>query len=251
MAVKRGNSRVRATWQPDWGLVRHLLGAGVAGMVLVGLTGAARHISDPENYPLRTVEIPTRLERVDPALLQARLQPVLPQGFFDVQVRDIQRAARSVPWVRQVVVRSEWPDRLVLEIVEHEAAARWNDDRLLNPQGEAFDSGGELPQGLPRLAGPEGSGAQLLARYRELDALLAPAGAIRRLQQDARGTLHIELDQGLELTLGGQQTTAALADFLAVWQRQEPAERERWTHVDLRHVDGFAVRTGTTSSQRG
>ena len=72
MAVKRGNSRVRATWQPDWGLVRHLLGAGVAGMVLVGLTGAARHISDPENYPLRTVEIPTRLERVDPALLQAR-----------------------------------------------------------------------------------------------------------------------------------------------------------------------------------
>ena len=150
-----------------------------------------------------------------------------------------------------MVGRGEWPDRLVLEIVEHEAAARWNEECLLNAQGEPFDSGGELPPSLPRLAGPEGSAPRLLARYGELSALLAPAGTIRRLQQDARGTLQLEFEHGLELTLGGDQATAVLGDFLTVWLRQEPDERERWTHVDLRHTDGFAVRRDATSSQRG
>lgn len=84
-----------------------------------------------------------------------------------------------MPWVRQAVVRRDFPNRLLVQLQEHQAVAYWGaegDSRLVNSYGEVFDANlGELEKDdLPRLNGPEGQSAQVLAMHRTLQPLLTP-----------------------------------------------------------------------------
>ena len=101
--------------------------------------------------------------------------------------------------------------------------------------------------GLPRLAGPDGSAPQMLAMQRRLQPVLAPLGAgdLAQLTMSARGSWRVELDKGaaLELGRGSEDEVLARTDHFVhtmprvVAQYQRPLES-----ADLRHADGFAVR---------
>jgi cell division protein FtsQ len=132
-------------------------------------------------------------------------------------------------------------------IEEHAPLARWNDAGLVNTQGETFvaDYNGELPQ----FDGPEGSAAQVAARFREWGAALVPAaltlegirlsprGGWRLATRGANGTLAIEL--------GRDEPAARLAQFVAAYERTIAALTRAGTRieqVDLRYRNGFAAR---------
>ena len=73
-----------------------------------------------------------------------------------------------------------------MSVTEHTPLARWNDNALVNKQGEVFiaDYDGELPQ----FSGPEGTAAEISARFVEFGAALEPAGlAIGEIRLSARG----------------------------------------------------------------
>ena len=98
-----------------------------------------------------------------------------------------------MPWVRQAMVRREFPNRLRVQLQEHRAVALWGSEaesRLVNNFGEVFEANvGDVEQdGLPRLAGPDGQSAQVLAMYRALQAAVRAAGPGRRAADaDRRG----------------------------------------------------------------
>ena len=79
------------------------------------------------------------------------------------------------------MVRREFPNRLQVELQEHQAVAYWGsegDCALINSYGEVFEANvGEVEQDrLPRLSGPEGQGVEVLAMYRALAPLYLSAG---------------------------------------------------------------------------
>ncbi len=112
------------------------------------------------------------LERASAAHLEAVIRDELTGTFFTMNLDRARGALARVPWVRNVALRRQWPQRLDVTIEEHSPLARWNDAGLVNAQGEVFvaDYNGELPQ----FDGPDGSAAQVTARYREWSEALAP-----------------------------------------------------------------------------
>lgn len=196
--------------------------------------------------------------------LRANVAPRLAGNFFTVNLDQARAAFEAVPWVRQAVVRRQFPNRLRVQLQEHRALAFWGvepESRLVNSFGEVFEANpGDLEQDdLPRLAGPEGSSEQVLAMYRALQPLFEPLDlAIERLVLTNRGGWTLHLDSGAVVELGRgtaeevQARTQRFAQTLNQVTSKYGRRPEALVTADLRHQDGYAVRlrgVGTTDVQ--
>lgn len=149
--------------------------------------------------------------------LRANVMPRLQGTFFTLDVNAAREVFETMPWVRQAIVRRDFPNRLKVQLQEHQAAAFWGpegDSRLVNSFGEVFEANvGEIEQdNLPRLNGPEGQSAQVLAMHRTLQPLFAPMDiSLDQLELTPRGGWRATLDSGTELELGSGSTPELLA----------------------------------------
>jgi len=218
----------------------------LAAVVALAWGGLAWALRQPL-FAFHEVVVHGTLERASAAHLEAAVREELTGTFFTMNLDRARHSLTRVPWVRNVALRRQWPQRLDVTIEEHAPLARWNDTGIVNEQGEVFvaDYDGELPQ----FDGPDGSAAQVTARYREwgdvlgplaltLDGIrLSPRGGWRLAARGAGGALAIEL--------GRDEPAARLASFVGVYDRTIDALARAGTrieHVDLRYRNGFAAR---------
>ena len=135
--------------------------------------------------------------------------PKLTGSFLSLDLERAREAFESVPWVRHATVRRVWPDRLAVQLEEHRVAALWNadtgDERLVNTFGEVFEAnlGDVEDEALPRLAGPAGSAARVLAMWRVLAPVMQPLGSpIESLLLTGHGSWRARLANGVVIELG-------------------------------------------------
>jgi len=186
--------------------------------------------------------------------LRANVVPHLEGTFFTLNLKAARKVFESVPWVRQAVVRREFPNRLRVQLQEHQAVAFWGlegDSRLVNSYGEVFEANvGEVDQdNLPRLNGPEGQSAQVLAMHQTLQPLFTPMDlTLDQLELTPRGGWRAQLDTGTALELGSgsapelvaraQRFLSTVTQVTARYQRRP----SQLASADLRHTDGYAIR---------
>ncbi len=179
-----------------------------------------------------------------------RLGPVS-GGLFRADLNHIKQVVEAAPWVRRANIRRVWPNRLLVEIEEHRAVARWEDGRLLNSYHELFvaNSGAlENEQDLAILAGPQGSHAEVARRWLELDEWLKPLSrTVSQLTLSERYSWKVELDDGMTLILGRDQGAPQPARDRVIRMVQAFPDltqslRSVPVQIDLRHSDGFAIR---------
>ena len=215
--------------------------AGIAAVLVVSAIAGAgwygyRAILE---QPVKRVVFAGDLDRLPHAELEALSQAIQSAPSGSVTLATVREAARRVPWVREVSVRRQFPDAVELTFKAHEAFARWNDNQLVSPLGEVFNA--EDAASLPRLRGPEGSGAAVIAEYRALVPVLAPVGSpIAELRLSARGAWQVLLESGLVLELGRADTPARAGRLAAAWP-QVAARAEQSRYADLRYPNGFVL----------
>jgi cell division protein FtsQ len=196
-----------------------------------------------ERWPLRTLRVVGDLKRVDDTALRAAVRPYTQRGFFAVRLADAQAAVAKLPWVERAEVRKQWPDVLIVRVVEHRPFAWWGDDRLLSERGKIFPAAGiAVPKGLPKFDGPESASADLVAFYNEARAMFASTGIdIVTLRIDARGSRSMALSTGAELLLGRDDPRLRLARFARLWPQLQAQSPRRLSKADLRYTNGFAL----------
>ena len=139
----------------------------------------------------------------------------------------MRRAFESVPWVRHAVVRRVWPNRLRVQLEEHRPVALWGgetgSEKLVNSFGEVFEAnlGDVEDDDLPRLVGPDGSSAQVLAMLGRIDER---DRAARRAHRDA-GALEPRLVAGDARQPAPCSSSAAAAT--TTWWRARRASSRR------------------------
>lgn len=226
-----------------------LLGGVALGLLVLALAWAARQ----PVFAFRQIRVEGEVTRNSVSTIRANALPRLAGGFFTMDLDAARRAFESVPWVRQAVVRREWPGRLAVRLEEFRAVALWDagEDaatRLVSRQGEVFDAnvGDVEDDRLPTLAGPEGSAAAMLAMKARLDPLLARLDArIERLDLSDRGSWRVELDTGaaIELGRGSDDEVLARTDrFVGTLTQVTSRYRRGLEFADLRHNEGYALR---------
>jgi cell division protein FtsQ len=196
------------------------------------------------------------------AMLRANVAPRLAGNFFTVDLQRARQAFEAVPWVRQAVVRREFPNRLRVQLQEHQPVALWGaegESRMVNSFGEVFEANvGDVDRELPRLAGPEAESAQVLGMYQAVAPLFEPLElAVTQVALTGRGSWTLELDTGavVELGRGTPEEVLARSERFARTLTQVTSKYgrrpEALVSADLRHGDGYAVRLRGVSTTTG
>ena len=223
----------------------------LAAITLVGAVVAAViwSVRQPV-FAWEEVVITTPLERTNGAQLETVIREDLAGTFFTMDLARARAALKQVPWVRDVSLRRQWPHRLELSVDEHEPLARWNDSALVSTRGEVFVA--RADDGLPLFEGPDGTAADVLARYEAWGSDLSPLGLqIREIRMTPRGGWRLKTvgEEGpLTLELGRDEPDERLARFVAAHGRTLGALARAGTRVDsvdLRYRNGFAARIPT------
>ena len=202
------------------------------------------YVERQQTTPIAQVRLFGDFQHIEPNRLQQRLHQQYVGNIFRVDVAEVQQFLLQQPWVYQVAVRKQWPDTLVVVVTEQQPVAIWNDNQLLNRQGELFSAPlDQLMAELPELTGPTGSEQDALAMFRHIEQLLnlhqLSAG---RLELSERFAWQIELSNDIRLRLGRQQTVPRVQRFLELYPVLQQHSDATIAEVDLRYDTGVAVR---------
>lgn len=214
--------------------------------LLAFLAAAAAAVLRSPLFPVRTVEIATPLKQASREAIEHAVRERLGGNFFGAHIGELRQALEQVPWVRSVEVRRVWPDRLVITIEEHVALARWGGNALVNTFGERFAGSGG-PE-LPLFIGPEGTQAEVAARYLRFARILQPLNTVpERVVLTARYAWQLRLANGLNVMLGrdaelAEQRLQRFVDLYADTVGRAPGPHG---YVDLRYANGFALRVSS------
>lgn len=195
-------------------------------------------------WPFRQLRVDADFAKVDVEAVRIAIAPALEAGFFAVDLGLARDAVERLPWVESAEARKLWPDTVEVRIVTYKAAARWNDEQLIDGRGRMFSvPPAERPEHLVRLFGPDERAAEVLALESELAPRLTEAGLeLAALRLSERGSVEVELADGRLIRLGRERTTERLSRFLvALSDAQPPRPGMRWTRADLRYSNGFAM----------
>jgi len=230
--------------------------AGVLLVVFGGYLCAALVVS-VANHPalaLAGITVTGDVARSNAATLRANVLPRLQGSFVTLDLARAKQAFEAVPWVRQAIVRRDFPGRLRVVLQEHRAVAYWGlegDVRLLNSFGEVFEANlGEVEhEMLPRLQGPADQAPQVLTMYRALQSRFEGLDlSLEELDLSGRGSWTARLDSGarIELGRGSEEDITARTDRFLKTLTQVTARYNRRPEAvetaDLRHADGYALR---------
>lgn len=193
------------------------------------------------HFDLREVAVGGALVHVTRDEIEGVVRRELKGNFFTLDLAAVSAAFQQLAWVRAVSVRRQWPARLEVALEEHVPLARWGGDALVNTQGEIFRAtyDGELPV----FTGPEGTAREIAIQYRYFRKSLETIGETPvRVEVSPRRAWKLRLASGMTLALGREQVEARLARFVAMHERTLAPLGRRVDYVDMRYVNGFAVR---------
>lgn len=196
------------------------------------------------DYPINSVRVETRLQNVSQEQIRNIVAAYAGEGFFQLNVDQIKQELELLAWVDSAAVKRQWPDKVVVQLLEHKPIAFWGDEGMINSRGELFFP--ELTSSkygdLPVFIGPDGSSASMLQAFNEMNNNIVKTDEmITHLEMNARRAWKIELQNGMRLQLGRENFTARFNRFRDVYEQTVSKYIDVIELIDLRYTNGFSV----------
>lgn len=216
------------------------------GLLLICCIFLLTHFKLSNYFPIKHVHI-YGVNHVDQQEVQNLLLPLVTKGFFGTNVERIRDRLRQLPWVLTTAVRRSWPDKIEITIIEKDAIARWNDSMLLSSTGEIFQPKLETyPADIPSLSGPDGKHMVMLDYFNKINRLLSPLHAkISHLELTPYLTWTLQLNNGITMQMGHKDILTRLDHFVKVYPKIVGNKSTDVDYIDLRYVNGVAIRWRT------
>ncbi len=208
----------------------------ILGILIILFSAVAVWLLNPQHLPIVTIRVEGSV-RTDAVQLQSLLAQYSQQGFLYVSLSEIETTlTKQLPWIKTVSVGRQFPDTLVVKIVEHQPIAYWQQvgwvtadahfiviDSISQPSaGVEFTpmntaqetvvsnldssippTSIEADAKLPRLVGVQTQAEAIVQRFRSLQTLLTAAGLeMVEFGCNRRLACYAQLTSGVRLLLG-------------------------------------------------
>jgi cell division protein FtsQ len=196
----------------------------------------------PKVLPIKAVRLEAVPERLATKDINDLLQHELRNNFLTIDIDKLRLSLGKLPWVRNVGVKREFPNQLIVQFEEQKPLAHWNNVALVNQQGEVFMA--TTAELLPGFYGSEGTSKEVMVQYNEFSKQLSVLNLqIKRLILSPRHAWQLSLSNDMVIELGREDMTLRLARFVAVYPYiQAGATANEIQIVDMRYRDGFSIK---------
>jgi len=220
-------------WRP-----KLLLSMIVAG----GMLAAYYNVTLENLLPIETVEIEGQFKFLNKQQLLSRALPAASGGFFDVNLSQIRHELINLAWVEDVSVRREWPDKLLVRVIEKKPVVLWGEKRIVSTKGDLFTPEHMPKLKLPHLKGPQGQHKNMLQALARMQAwLLETDLRIVNVELNPRRSWTLTLQSGMELRLGRNQIQERLKRFVSIYEDTLKIDKRDINYIDMRYTNGFSV----------
>ncbi len=242
MDVRKGKTKYR-----PFHYLNQIIKIILLGLIFLSVYFAVQQIKSAQHFPVKTVSV-YGVSRVDCAVLQSALTPLVNHGFFNVKLTRIRERLLAVDWVADVAVRRRWPNEIVVNIIEKNAVARWNEVALLSDAGDVFmPQSASYPEHLPQLNGPPGKQLMMLQYFNEINRLFTPLHVkILNLALTPHDAWQLSMSNGVVIRAGHKDILTRLGQFVKVYPQIVGNHAADVEYVDLRYSNGLAVRWKNT-----
>jgi cell division protein FtsQ len=236
------------------------LGVATAlSLAAIGLLGADQ-LFRPDAFVVEDLSVSGKFVHVEPGEIEEVVTPSVSGNFFAVDLNEVERAAKTVAWVRDATVRRDWPRGVAIIIQEHIPTMRWGSDEWVTAHGAIV----KLPDTVDiqdpiRLDGPDSGVVLMLERTLEWEESLAEIGLdLSKVTLTSRYSWTLVIRAGIddaayefELMLGRDDTHSRMERFNRVYRRHLIREKTRLVRVDARYPNGMTVTRATLVAQDG
>jgi cell division protein FtsQ len=221
-------------------------------MVAVGGALVWQHFSKVEVLVIESVQIEGEFNYLSAQDLKERALPHVQGGFFSVDLQSIREVLIDLPWVENISIRRQWPDKLSVRVIEKQPVAFWGEDGLLSSRAILFKPEKiNINLKLPHITGPDGQHEFMLKELGRMQAWLTGTELmITKIKQDARRSWTLYLSSvkqkaseapKLELRLGRENQHERLHRFTEIYKQRLKKQKQKIRHIDMRYTNGFAV----------
>ena len=216
---------------------------GRYGGALLALAALATLLFIGLDQPVRSIVVNGPFQHVSAVEIEQAARSKLKGGFVTADLDRLRISVEALVWVDRARVQRLWPDRIQVEVVEQQPAARWGEDGLLNTRGELFaERVRHAPPELPRLDGPKGTEWQVAQRYLAIQGRLVEQGLrVAALRLDQRGAWELDLVNGVTVRLGRRQIDERMDRLVQLTARVIAGRASEIAYVDMRYSNGFAI----------
>ncbi len=195
-----------------------------------------------ELLPIRTIQLSGSFANLNQGEVEQTLQQYIGQGFFSLDIHQLQHILHQKSWTESVSIRRVWPDKLRVTITEKQPVARWDERHLLSDSASVFLADSSAFSQLPIVHAANHRPEWALRQFYALEARFEGVDErLMALRVDSRGALDVELINGLQIKLGRRDIERKIDRLVSIYLQQILPRREQIQRLDLRYSNGFAV----------
>lgn len=207
----------------------------------------ADRLMDPEAFAITEIEFEGEFQHLDPEHLNQVVTQAVKDNYFAIDLRQVEKVAETLDWVKGAKVRRVWPHGLHISIEEHKLAARWGDTGWLTQTGEVLYID-EVKADLIQLDGPADAAFEVLSQSKSWIPKLDALGLeLKKLTLNERRAWRLrvsplESDTVFDVDLGMANPVDRFKRFFGAYSHLSAEQIDRILRVDARYPHGFAIK---------
>ena len=221
----------------------------IVASVLVSVWFGAQMVKSVNWRPLAVsdYEIEASLVYQDEYELKSVLDHYIGQSLLTMDLVSLNQELEQLPWIRQASVLKRWPGKLVIEVVEHEPVAFWNDSDVLNSEGIPLTKpAADLK--LASLFGPEDKSSIVMENYLQFARIFRDQETqVTEVSMRPRGAWTITLGLDLKIELGEKEVLERSRRIVKMMNNHD-FDALNVEYIDARYPNGVAVKIKKANS---
>ncbi|XBC38366.1 MAG: cell division protein FtsQ/DivIB [Buchnera aphidicola (Floraphis meitanensis)] len=168
-------------------------------------------------------------------------------NYFSPYETDIKNKLEAFYFVKVVTIKKQWPDKILIHIINTTPIAYWNDKYILN-ENKTLSNTLKKKSNISKILyfyGPESNKEEILSNYNTVKNILQENNIIlKSISITPQHTWKLIIKKNIVIILGKINNISQLKQLTYIWkilENEEKVKRKKIKRIDLRYKSGIAI----------